>query len=221
MSVAIAGVPDALAPLHARCAAHVATIVGDTAHDDGHVARVVRQALRLAAAEGARLDVVLPAAWLHDCVVVPKDSPDRRRASRLAADEAVRLLAAWGWGELPLEAIAHAVEAHSFSAGIEPRTLEACVVQDADRLDAIGAIGLARCLALGGAMGRPLMHPDDPFADARDPDDRAWSIDHLPVKLLRLEGLMRTAAGRAEAAVRTAWLRGFLDRLRCEVGVEG
>ena len=217
MSTPITGVPEALVPLHARCAAHVATIVGDAAHDDGHVARVVRQALRLAAAEGARLDVVLPAAWLHDCVVVPKDSPDRRRASRLAADEAVRLLAAWGWDTLPLGEIAHAIEAHSFSAGIEPRTLEACVVQDADRLDAIGAIGLARCLALGGAMGRPLMHPDDPFAEAREPDDRTWSLDHLPVKLLRLEGLMRTAAGRAEAAARTAWLRGFLAQLRGEV----
>jgi uncharacterized protein len=162
--------------------------------------------------------VVLPAAWLHDCVVVPKDSPDRARASRLAADEARRLLTAWGWASLPLDDIAHAIEAHSFSAGIAPRTLEACVVQDADRLDALGAIGLARCLALGGAMGRPLLHPDDPFADRREPDDRAWSLDHLPVKLFRLEATMRTAAGRDEAAARTAWLRGFVAQLRAEVG---
>jgi uncharacterized protein len=151
-------------------------------------------------------------------VVVPKDSPDRARASRLAADEAVRRLRDWGWSSLPLDDIAHAIEAHSFSAGIAPRTLEACVVQDADRLDALGAIGLARCLALGGAMGRPLLHPEDPFADDREPDDRTWSLDHLPVKLFRLEAMMRTAAGRDEAAARTAWLRGFVAQLREEVG---
>ena len=205
---------DALAR---RCEQHIATLPTDAAHDPGHVRRVVHTALRLAEGEGARLDVVLPAAWLHDCVVVPKDSPDRPRASRLAAAEAVRLLGAWGFGALPLDAIAHAVEAHSFSAGIVPRTVEAMVVQDADRLDALGAIGLARCLALGGAMGRPLMHPDDPFADRREPDDRTWSIDHLPVKLLRLETTMRTGAGRAEAARRTAFLRAFLAQLATEL----
>ena len=200
-----------------RCAAHVATLPTDAAHDAGHVRRVVRTALALAEAEGARREVVLPAAWLHDCVVVPKDSPERPRASRLSAAEAVRLLPAWGFGALPLDAIAHAIEAHSFSAGIAPRTIEAAVVQDADRLDALGAIGLARCLALGGAMGRPLMDADDPFAERRAPDDGRWSLDHLPAKLLRLEATMRTAAGRAEAAARTAWLHGFLAQLRHEV----
>ena len=69
---------------------------GDPAHDLAHVHRVVANARMLAAAEGADLSVVLPAAWLHDCVAVPKDSPDRARASRLAAAEAVRLLHAAG-----------------------------------------------------------------------------------------------------------------------------
>nr|MCU0650475.1 HD domain-containing protein [Gemmatimonadaceae bacterium] len=141
--------PVLLDAVSARSRAHVATLPGDAAHDHCHVWRVVATAERLAAIEGARLDVVRPAAWLHDCVVVPKDAPHRARASRLAADEAVRLLAAWGFGALPLDEIAHAIAAHSFSAGIAPRTLEARVVQDADRLDALGAIGLARCLALG------------------------------------------------------------------------
>ena len=62
-----------------------------------------------------------------------------------------------------LPEIRHAIEAHSYSAGIAPRTIEAKVVQDADRLDALGAIGLARCIAVGAALGRPLYEPDDPF----------------------------------------------------------
>jgi len=144
-----------LAELEPRCEHVLAALPGDVAHDLEHVRRVVRTARELAGAEGARREIVLPAAWLHDCVTVPKDSPDRARASRRAAAQAVAWLRDWGWPADLLPEIAHAIEAHSFSAGLEPRTVEAKVVQDADRLEAIGAVGLARCLALGGALGSP------------------------------------------------------------------
>ena len=77
-------------------------------------------------------------------------------------------------------------------------------MQDADRLDALGAIGLARCIAVGAALGRPLYEPDDPFCRARDPDDRGASVDHFYTKLLKLAGTMQTAAGpaRGRAAAR-------------------
>ena len=207
-----------LAEIEQRCAAAVAALAGDAAHDAGHVRRVVANARRLAVAEGARLDVVVPAAWLHDCVTVPKDSPRRARASHLAAAQAVAWLGEWDSAvELRLE-IAHAIEAHSFSAGLAPRTIEAKVVQDADRLDAIGAVGLARCLMLGGALGRPLHAPEDPFCGERAPDDRAWSLDHFYAKLLKLEGTMQTASGRREARARTEFLRAFLAQLEREIG---
>lgn len=190
---------------------------GDAAHDLEHVRRVVRNAERLAQAEGARLEIVLPVAWLHDCVSVPKDSPQRASASRLAAAQATEWLREWHWPEELLPDIAHAIEAHSFSAGIPARTLEAKVVQDADRLDALGAAGLARCLMLGGAMGRPLYVPEDPFCERRTPDDRASCVDHFYTKLLKLEGTMQTAGGREEARRRTGFLQQFLEELRREI----
>lgn len=126
----------------------------DAAHDPCHIQRVVTNAQRLSAAEGADWLIVMPAAWLHDCVIVPKSSPDRKRASTLAARRAVEWLESHAWPHGRLDEIAHAIESHSFSAGIEPRTLEAKVVQDADRLDALGAVGLARTLMLGGELKR-------------------------------------------------------------------
>jgi len=185
------------------------------------VRRVVRNAEALAAAEGAQPGVVRPAAWLHDCVTVPKDSPLRAQASRLAAEQAVGWLRECGYPAEFLPEIAHAIEAHSFSAGIVPRTVEARVVQDADRLDALGAVGLARCLMLSGAMGRPLYAADDPFCEKRPPDDGVSAVDHFHTKLLRLESTMQTESGRREARQRTEYLRGFLAQLRREIGPPG
>lgn len=209
---------DALAELEQRCAEKLAAQDGDAAHGLEHVRRVVLNAKRLAAAGHARREVVLPAAWLHDCVTVPKDSPQRAAASRRAAAQAVEWLREWDYPAEFLPGIAHAIEAHSFSAGIAPRTIEAKVVQDADRLDALGAVGLARCLMLGGALGRPLYAADDPWCEERPADDRAACVDHFYAKLLKLGGAMQTAAGRAEARRRTVFLRSFLVQLQREVG---
>ena len=200
---------------------YLASVEGDAAHDTEHIRRVVANATRLARAEGASLDVVVPAAWLHDCVSVPKDSPDRPRASALAAAEAVRLLRDWDLPADLLPPIAHAIEAHSFSAGIATRTREAAVLQDADRLDALGAIGLARCVMLGAELGRPLYLPDDPFCEQRQPDDLASSVDHFYTKLLGLPASFQTAAGREEAKRRTEILHQFLSELRHELGWAG
>lgn len=203
-----------------RCRAFVeARPGGDAAHDLAHVRRVVAWAERLAVSEAADLRVVLPAAWLHDCVTVPKDSPDRARASRLAADAAGAFLRDAGFPADLVPAVEHAVEAHSFSAGVAPRTVEAKVVQDADRLDALGAIGIARLFATAGAMGSALTHPTDPVPSeppTRALDDRRYATDHVFVKLLRLPATMRTDAGRAEAERRADTLRAFLDELRRE-----
>jgi uncharacterized protein len=210
--------PADFAALETHCVAALGAQAGDAAHDLGHIRRVVANARRLAAAEGARLEVVLPAAWLHDCVMVPKDSPQRAQASRLAAERAVQWLRAWDYPAALLPGIAHAIEAHSFSAGLVPQTPEAKVVQDADRLDALGAVGLARCLMLGGETGRPLYAAEDPFCARRAPDDRTSCLDHFQTKLLKLEGTMQTASGRREAKKRTEFLQEFIRTLRREIG---
>ncbi len=123
-----------------------------------------------------------------------------------------------GWLGGKLEEIAHAIEAHSFSAGIETRTLEAMVLQDADRLDALGAVGVARTLMLGAEMKREFYYPGDPFCEHRTPDDSVYTLDHVYQKLLTLEGTMKTQSGRKEAAKRTEFLREFLKQMRDEVG---
>ena len=193
--------------------------VSDAAHDLEHIRRVVTNARRLATAEGADWEVVMPAAWLHDCVIVPKSSPDRKRASQLAAAQAATWLEEHGWPFGKLEEIAHAITAHSFSAGIEPRTLEAQVLQDADRLDALGAIGLARTLMLGAEMKREFYDVADPFCQNREADDSIYTLDHLYCKLLKLEGTMQTVSGKAEAGQRTVFLRDFLEQLGDEINV--
>ncbi|MEL7170539.1 MAG: HD domain-containing protein, partial [Bacteroidota bacterium] len=134
------------------------------------------------------------------------------------ADTATAFLRDAGYPAEPLPAIAHAIAAHSFSAGIPPQTLEAQVVQDADRLDALGAIGIARAWLVGGSLGLPLAHEDDPFARHRPLDDRTYALDHYFVKLLRLADTMQTNAGRAEATRRTAFMQAYLDQLREEMG---
>jgi uncharacterized protein len=191
---------------------------GDAAHDLAHIHRVVNNALRLAAHEQADLHVVIPAAWLHDCVSVPKDSPQRPHASQLAADTAVSYLQSVNYPRQYLDAIAHAIAAHSFSAGIPPQTIEAKVVQDADRLDAIGAVGIARCFMVGNAMGTAIYNETDPFCASRQPDDRRFSVDHFYTKLFTLAGSMQTKAGRREAEKRTIFMQKFLQQLGAEIG---
>jgi uncharacterized protein len=208
--------PD-LGDVERRCREYLEQVDGDVAHDLDHIERVVENAKAIGQAEGADLRVLVPAAWLHDCVSVPKNSPHRWEASALSASEAVSLLTRWGASDWPLAEIKHAIQAHSFSAGIPPETLEARVLQDADRLDAIGAVGLARCLMLGGALGRPLYVASDPFCRTRQPDDLAATVDHFFTKLLHLAGRFQTVAGRKEAERRTDVLRRFLDELEHEL----
>lgn len=208
-----------LPTLENRCEAFVAGIEScDPAHDIAHIKRVVNNARQLTEIESADLSVTIPAAWLHDCVQVPKDSPDRARASTLAADAACRFLADSAYPQSRLPAVRHAVEAHSYSAGIAVKTIEAGIVQDADRLDALGAIGIARCILTGGALGSGVHHPDDPFCERREPDDKAWMVDHFYTKLFRLPATMCTRAGRAEAERRVEAMRAFLAELGREVG---
>jgi uncharacterized protein len=193
------------------------TMTADPAHDISHVKRVVQNTIGLTEAENGNAEITVPAAWLHDCVSVAKDSPLRKQASKLAAKEAIRFLESVNYHSGLLGPIYHAIEAHSFSANIETETLEARIVQDADRLEAVGAIGITRCFLTGGSMGTSLYDPSDPFAENRDPDDRQFTLDHFYCKLLGLAETMKTEAGKAEAIKRTDYMREFLQQLRSEI----
>ena len=189
----------------------------DGSHDLAHIARVFRNALRIHEQEGGNGLVLAAAVLLHDCVAVEKNSPLRAEASRLAAEKAAALLSAEGWSGEDVAAVAHAILTHSFSANIAPETLEAKIVQDADRLDAIGMVGAARCFYIAGRMGSGLYDPMDPLAENRPLDDKAFAIDHFEVKLFKLADGFKTAAGARMALERTERLRAIRDMLLDEI----
>jgi uncharacterized protein len=193
----------------------------DGAHDLAHIRRVWQNAQVIAAREDIPVDrdVLLAATMFHDLVNLPKDSPDRHLVSRRSAEAAAAILARLGRSATQIEQVQHAITAHSFSAGIAPETIEARILQDADRLDALGAIGIARTFYVAGSLAKQIYDTDDPFAAHRPLDDLHYAIDHFPAKLLGLADTMNTATGRALAQARTDLLRQFLQILGDELGV--
>jgi uncharacterized protein len=192
----------------------------DPGHGIDHVKRVVRNATEILQLESAQCGVVLPAAWLHDCVLVAKNSPNRSSASRLAADRAVELLREIEYPSVFLNAIHHAILAHSFSANVPCESIEAMIVQDADRLEALGAVGIARCLMTTGHLQQNLYSIDEPFPVTRVADDRQFAVDHFFCKLLRLPVTMKTKTGSAIATERLKIMQDFLQCLSDEIGCE-
>ncbi|MBV7315225.1 HD domain-containing protein [Shewanella sp. NIFS-20-20] len=197
------------------------TLIGqqasDLAHDIAHVERVVSNAVTIAKAEQANIKIVTAAAWLHDCVSLAKNHPQRPLASLYSADRAIALLADYDYSAAELAAIHHAISAHSYSANLEARTLEACIVQDADRLDALGAIGLVRCIQVNTELKRPFFDSNDPFFDHRALDDSRFGLDHIEQKLLKLEQRMNTATAKTMAKQRSQFLVDFMSQLRREI----
>ncbi len=195
----------------------------DTAHDALHLSRVLANARLLAEVEraaGANVDtfVVEAACWLHDIVQLPKGTGPSGESARRSAAVAREFLAERGAEPARIDAIAHAVEAHSYSGGMQPATIEAAILQDADRLDALGAVGLARLWVTGVSLGGALHHDSDPAGTARELDDRAFSLDHIERKLLRLPATMNTDSGRIEAERRAEYVRQYRNEFLRELG---
>ena len=189
----------------------------DGSHDIAHLQRVWKNARTIHAAEGGNGEILAVATLLHDCVAVEKNSPLRAKASTLAADKASGILRELGWAEEATAAVAHAILTHSFSAGIPPETLEGKILQDADRLDAIGIVGAARCFYIAGRMGSGLYDPADPTAEHRDYDDRRFAIDHFQTKLFKLVDGFNTTKGRELATIRQERLHRILEEFLDEI----
>ena len=195
------------------------TMVFDAAHDLSHLHRVTQTALQLGSQLQANLMVIYPAGMLHDCVNVDKKSALRDQGSRLSADKAVQLLRTIDYPNALLEGIHHAIAAHSFSAQIEAETIEAKVIQDADRLDSLGAVGLSRCLMLGGHWNSQLYHDADPLGATRPYDDKNYCVDHFFTKLQKIPQMMKTEPGRVEADKRWAFMQQYFDQLGREINL--
>lgn len=189
----------------------------EPAHDFFHVERVVVNTITIARAEGADEATCAVAALLHELYALPKSHPESSRAGDVCAEHARELLLREGAPVALIEPACAAIRDHAFSKGVVPEALTSKVLQDADRLDALGAIGLARMWATTADMKRPFYAPDDPFCASRTPDDKQWGLDHVYRKLLVVPERLHLPTSRALAADRVAFIRVFLAQLEREI----
>ena len=192
-------------------------ISNDSAHDFDHVMRVYKNAKKICKTEKANLKLVLASVLLHDIISYPKSDKRSKLSSIESAEASKKILKKHGFKEGEIKIISDAIRDHSFSQNKVPQTIEGKILQDADRLDALGAVGIARVFAVGGAENRPFYSPHDPFCKSRSPDDQTWTLDHFYKKLLLLESKMNTRTGKKEAKKRTKILKDFLSDLKKEI----
>jgi uncharacterized protein len=189
----------------------------DPAHDFNHTMRVYKNAQKLCKKEKANEKLILSAALLHDIISYPKSDKRSNLSSQKSSEESKKILKQFGFTSEEIKIVSEAIHDHSFSRGITPKTLEGKILQDADRLDAIGAIGIARVFTVGGSEKRSLYNTEDPFCKTHTPNDKIWTLDHFYKKLLKLESLMNTKTAKMEAKKRTAILKSFLSELNNEL----
>ncbi|GAB4447746.1 MAG: HD domain-containing protein [Anaerolineae bacterium] len=184
-------------------------------HDFDHVLRVLALAERIGAAEGADIDIVRTAVLLHDTERARADREGGDHAE-MAAARARTLLA--GADPAFVEAVAHAIHAHRFRNDMTPRTLEAQVVFDADKLDAIGAVGVARAFSFGGLHGQRLWAEAIPAGyDGHDFGDEHTPRHEFTYKLAQIKDRLYTPTGRAIAEARHRFMEAFFARMADEV----
>ncbi len=193
----------------------------DPAHDFEHIMRVYRNAEFIGKREGANMEILLAAALLHDVVVYPKGSAKTSKSADDSADLAEKILHEYGWPRDRINKTSYCIRTHSYSKRLIPSTLEGKILQDADRLDALGAIGIARTFSVGGSESRSIYNPSDPFwSSGRIPEDRQWTLDHFQAKLLKLKNSMHTQTGKAMAQERSAFMELFIKQLQHEIRYE-
>ena len=192
-------------------------ISNDSAHDFNHIMRVYKNAQKICKKEKVNPKLVLSAVLLHDIISYPKSDKHSKQSSIESAEASKKILKKYPFTRDEIQIISDAIRDHSFSQNKTPKTIEGKILQDADRLDAIGAIGIARVFAVAGSENRLFYNPEDPFCKERNPDDQKWTLDHFYKKLLLLESLMNTKSGKSEAKLRTAVLKKFLSELKKEL----
>ncbi len=190
----------------------------DPAHDFYHTMRVYKNAKLIGRCEGCNMEILLTAALLHDLVVYPKGTTKSFKSSDESADLAENILLSHGYSQNQINQISYCIRVHSYSKQLVPETLEGRILQDADRLDALGAIGIARTFSIGGSQNRIFYNASDPFCRSdRQLDDNQWTLDHFQTKLLKLKDLMHTNSARKIAQQRTKFTKLFIMQLQKEI----
>jgi uncharacterized protein len=193
----------------------------DAVHAFDHILRVLALAERIARAEGADLEIVRAAVLLHDADgAAPSAGAGRAAHHENSAAFAREVLAAEGWPADRIAAVQHCIRAHRYRGTEPPRTLEAQIMFDSDKLDVLGAIGVARTVAYAALAGEPLT--GDPSAQFRATLQKEPGEPHTPYheflfKLSKIKDRLHTATARALAAERHQYLSDFFDRLHQEI----
>jgi len=189
----------------------------DPAHDLQHIMRVFKNAKIICSKEKINPKLVLCAVLLHDIVSYPKLDKRSKKSSMRSAFVSRKILKNSSLSKNEVDIIYNAIVDHSFSRKKVPFSIEGKILQDADRLDALGAIGIARVFAVSGAENRTFYNTNDPFCLKRNPNDQKWALDHFYKKLLNLENTMNTKSGKIEAKRRTKILKQFLSDFKQEI----
>ena len=147
----------------------------DPAHDFEHIMRVYRNAERICKTESGNKKLVLSAVLLHDII----KNKNQKNSAQKSAKLAEKILKDNNFSSNEIDIISCAIRDHSYSKGRIPSTIEGKILQDADRLDAIGAIGIARAFSFSGSNKRPFYDPKDPFSKNRNLNDNKWALDHF------------------------------------------
>ncbi len=190
----------------------------DPAHDFYHIKRVYKNAKIIGRHERPNMDILLPAVLLHDLVMHPKGSAKSSKSADESADLAEEILQSYGYPQDEITQICYCIKMHSYSKKFVPASIEGKILQDADRLDALGAIGIARTFSVGGSENRKLYNANDPFyKTVREVDDIQWTLDHFQTKLLKLEYSMHTKMGKKMAQERTSFMLLFIRQLQKEI----
>ena len=193
----------------------------DPVHNFDHILRVYRLAEHLAAAEGADLEIVRAAALLHDAEGSnPADLAKRATHQHASAEFAAEVLAAEGWDKQRIAAVQHCIRAHRFRDTSEPpQTLEAQILFDADKLDAIGVVGVARVIAYAAHVPNPFYAPpSEQFLKTgkKEPQEPHSAYHEHLFKLRKIKDRIYTSTGKAIAAERHQYLDDYFKRLISE-----
>lgn len=189
-------------------------------HDFDHVLRVYHMAVRLAEEEGADVEIVQAAVLLHDAQSASGNPEERLAHHEAAAQFAGEVLAAEGWPTERIQAVQDCILTHRFRTGDAPQSIEAKVLFDADKLDAIGAVGVARALAYAVLDDQPIYaEPSETFRQTleSEPGEAYTAYHEYLFKLSKIKDRMQTPSGRAIAAQRDAYMQTFFAQLRAEV----
>lgn len=198
--------------------AHAKMLKNDSSHDICHATRVLQIATKIATIEKADIDIIVPSAIFHDVIVYPKNHPKRLNSAKESSEFAREILE--NMKSFPQEKIdktCESINLCSFTKAQIPNFIEAKILQDADSLEAVGAISIMRTFSSAGAMNRSFYNPKDPFCKKRKPNDGLYALDLFFTRLLVVQDRLHTKTAKEIAKRRIVFVKHFLKELGLEL----